>query len=38
MVDQASKNMTLNISLDSLLTMQVLINFKLSVRKNGVWS
>ena len=38
MVDQASKNMTLNISLDSLLTMQVLISFKLSVRKNGVWS
>lgn len=38
MVDQASKNMTLNISLDSLLTMQVLVSFKLSVRKNGVWS
>lgn len=38
MVDQASKNLTLNISLVSLLTMQVLLSFKLSVRKNGVWS
>lgn len=38
MADQTSKNPNVSISLDSLLTKQVFLSFKLSVRENDFWS
>lgn len=38
MADQTSENPNVSISLDSLLTKQVFLSFKLSIRKNDFWS